>query len=69
MNDARYSGEETMDKVQNRISRTMATLKVDDFESNKPKTATNKVSFFDYPNRTKQNQPDPAQRTTKIFRF
>ena len=45
INDNRYNGDETIDKVQNRISKTMATLKVDQFESNKPKTASEQ-SFF-----------------------
>ena len=45
INDGRYSGEETIDKVQNRISRTMSTLKVDQFESSKPKTASEQLIF------------------------
>ena len=45
INDGRYGGEETIDKVQNRISKTMATLKVDQFESNKPKTLSEQLIF------------------------
>ena len=45
INDGRYGGEETIDKVQNRISKTMSTLKVDQFESNKPKTLSEQSLF------------------------
>ena len=45
INDGRYKGDETIDKIQNRISRTMSTLKVDQFEDTKPKTASEQ-SFF-----------------------
>lgn len=45
INDNRYKGDETIDKVQNRISKTMATLKVDQFESNKPKTVSEQALF------------------------
>ena len=45
INDDRYKGDETIDKIQNRISRTMSTLKVDQFEDTKPKTASEQ-SFF-----------------------
>ena len=45
INDNRYKGDETIDKVQNRISKTMATLKVDQFESNRPKTASEQALF------------------------
>ena len=45
INDGRYGGEETIDKVQNRIGKTMSTLKVDQFESNKPKTLSEQSLF------------------------
>lgn len=45
INDNRYNGEETIDKVQNRISKTMSTLKLDQFESNKPKTLSEQSLF------------------------
>lgn len=45
INDGRYGGEETIDKVQNRISKTMATLKVDQFEVNKPKSLSEQLIF------------------------
>ena len=45
INDNRYGGEETIDKVQNRISKTMSTLKLDQFESNKPKTLSEQSLF------------------------
>ena len=45
INDNRYNGEETIDKVQNRISKTMATLKLDQFESNRPKTLSEQSLF------------------------
>ena len=45
INDNRYSGEESLDKVQNRISKTMAILKLDQFEENKPKTISEQLMF------------------------
>ena len=43
INDNRYNGEETLDKVQNRISKTMSTLKVDQFEKQKNKSDIEKI--------------------------
>ena len=43
INDNRYSGEETIDKIQNRINKTMSTLKVDQFENKKEKTSIEKI--------------------------
>ena len=45
INDNRYNGEETIDKVQNRISKTMSILKVDQFENNKAKTLSEQSLF------------------------
>ena len=45
INDNRYSGEESLDKVQNRISKTMSILKIDQYESNKPKTLSEQSLF------------------------
>ena len=45
INDNRYSGEESLDKVQNRISKTMSILKVDQYESNRPKTLSEQSLF------------------------
>ena len=45
INDNRYSGEESLDKVQNRISKTMAILKLYQFEENKPKTISEQLMF------------------------
>lgn len=45
INDNRYNGDETIDKVQNRIGKTMSTLKVDQFESNRPKTISEQALF------------------------
>lgn len=45
INDNRYNGDETIDKVQNRISKTMSTLKLDQFETNKPKTLSEQSLF------------------------
>ena len=45
INDNRYNGEETLDKVQNRISKTMSILKIDQYESNKPKTLSEQSLF------------------------
>lgn len=43
INDNRYSGEESLDKVQNRISKTMSILKLDQFEKVKDKTDIEKI--------------------------
>lgn len=43
INDNRYNGEETLDKVQNRISKTMSTLKVDQFEKKQNKSDIEKI--------------------------
>ena len=43
INDNRYNGEETIDKVQNRISKTMSTLKLDQFEKQKDKSDIEKI--------------------------
>ena len=45
INDNRYSGEESLDKVQNRISKTMSILKLDQYESNRPKTLSEQSLF------------------------
>ena len=43
INDNRYGGEETIDKVQNRISKTMSTLKLDQFEKQVEKSEIEKI--------------------------
>lgn len=43
INDNRYGGEETIDKVQNRISKTMSTLKLDQFEKQRDKSDIEKI--------------------------
>lgn len=43
INDNRYNGEETIDKVQSRIAKTMSTLKVDQFEKKKSKTDIERI--------------------------
>ena len=45
INDNRYNGEESIDKVQNRISKTMSILKIDQYESNKPKSLSEQSLF------------------------
>lgn len=45
INDKRYDGEESIDKIQTRISKLMEKLKLDEFESNKPKTASEESLF------------------------
>ena len=45
INDNRYNGEESLDKVQNRISKTMSILKIDQYENNKPKTLSEQSLF------------------------
>lgn len=43
INDNRYNGDETLDKVQNRIGKTMSILKVDQFEKQKSKSDIEKI--------------------------
>lgn len=45
IDDGSYNGEETRDKVQNRIIRDMNKLRIDEYESNKPKTASEQSLF------------------------
>ena len=43
INDNRYNGDESLDKVQSRISKTMSILKLDQFEKKKDKTDIEKI--------------------------
>ena len=43
INDNRYGGEETIDKVQNRIGKTMSTVKLDLFEKQAEKSDIEKI--------------------------
>lgn len=45
INDKRYDGDESLDAIQKRVEREMAKLKLDEFESTKPKTPSEQ-SFF-----------------------
>lgn len=45
INDRRYDGDESIDKIQTRISKLMEKLKLDEFEGNKPKTASEQSLF------------------------
>ena len=45
ISDGRYNGSETLDGIQKRIERLMSTLKVNEFESNKPKTLSEQLIF------------------------
>lgn len=45
INDERYKGSETIDNIQKRIDRTMTTLKVNNFEDTRPKTASEQCFF------------------------
>ncbi len=45
INDNRYNGEESLDKVQTRIAKTMSILKLDQFEDNKAKTLSEQSLF------------------------
>ncbi len=45
LNDGNYNGEESQDNISKRIERTMSKLKVDEFESNKPKTISEQMLF------------------------
>lgn len=45
INDNRYNGDESLDKVQTRIAKTMSILKLDQFENNKAKTLSEQSLF------------------------
>lgn len=45
INDKRYDGDEDISKVQARISKLMSTLKIDQFEVEKPKTLSEQTLF------------------------
>lgn len=66
MNDGRYNGDETIDKVQTRIGKTMSTLKVDDFESSKPKTISEQ-SFFAKIAQIEQTKPADLYKEPKKY--
>ena len=43
--DGNYQGNETLEVIGKRVERIMSTLKVDEFESNKPKTISEQLMF------------------------
>ena len=45
INDGNYQGNETLEVIGKRVERIMSTLKVDEFESNKPKTISEQLMF------------------------
>ena len=45
LNDGNYNGEESQEVISKRVERTMSKLKVDEFESNKPKTISEQMLF------------------------
>ena len=67
INDNRYSGEESLDKVQNRISKTMAILKLDQFEENKPKTISEQLMFTKIA-QIEQTKPADLYKEPKKYR-
>lgn len=67
INDNRYNGEETIDKVQNRISKTMSTLKLDQFENNKPKTLSEQSLFEKIRLCDENNVKDIYSEPTKYY--
>ena len=67
INDNRYNGEESLDKVQNRISKTMAILKLDQFEENKPKTISEQLMFTKIA-QIEQTKPADLYKEPKKYR-
>ena len=45
INDGNYKGDENLDTIGKRVERIMAKLKVDEFESNKPKSLSDQLIF------------------------
>ena len=45
INDGNYKGDENLDTIGKRVERIMAKLKVDEFESNKPKSLSDQLMF------------------------
>ena len=67
INDNRYNGDESIDKVQNRISKTMSTLKLDQFESNRPKTLSEQSLFEKIRLCDENNVKDIYSEPTKYY--
>ena len=67
INDNRYNGEESLDKVQNRISKTMSILKLDQFEENKPKTISEQLMFTKIA-QIEQTKPADLYKEPKKYR-
>ena len=67
INDKRYDGDETIDKIRTRISKLMSTLKVDEFASTKPKTASEQCLFEKIRMVDENNVKDIYKEPTKYF--
>jgi len=69
INDKRYDGDETIDKIQTRIGKLMATLELDKFSSNKPKTITEQSLFEKIRMVDENNVKDIYKEPTKYYDF
>lgn len=67
LNDGTYSGDETIDKVQSRLSKIMSTLKIDRFEEKKVLTLSEQTLFEKIRLCDKNNVEDIYSKPTKGY--
>lgn len=67
MNDNRYTGTEDIAKVQTRIANLMKILKADEFESNKPKTASELTLFEKIRQCDEKNVADVYSKPSRYY--
>lgn len=67
ISDGRYKGDESLDKVQSRIAKTMSILKLDTFESNRPKTLSEQALFEKIRLVDENNVSDLYSEPTKYY--
>lgn len=67
INEKRYDGKDDLNSVQTRIGKLMSTLKVDEFESTKPKTMSEQSLFEKIRLIDENNVQDVYKEPTKYF--
>lgn len=65
--EKRYAGEETYETLDKRVTRKMQMLKLDEFESNKPKTASEQSLFEKIRLVDENNVKEVYKEPTKYF--
>lgn len=67
ISDDRYTGTENINQVQTRIANLMKTLKVDQFESNRPKTLSEQTLFLKITQCDEKNVSDIYSEPTRYY--